>query len=91
MLAQGAYKAPLIFCIKAVHRQQKPEQDSPDNPILNVKGESSRSRCVQHDWDGQHQPYSKGEATCLGALPPGPFRGKADTKPASKTRSQADL
>lgn len=37
-LAQVAYKAPLIFCIKAMHRLQKPEEDSPDNPILKVKG-----------------------------------------------------
>lgn len=37
-LAQVAYKAPLIFCIEAMHRLQKPEEDSPDNPILKVKG-----------------------------------------------------
>lgn len=46
MLARGAHKAPLIFCIKVTHRLQKPEQDSPDNPILNVKGGKAQGQDV---------------------------------------------
>lgn len=87
----GSIQGTLIVCIKAMHRLQKPEQDLPDNPVPNVKAESPRSRCVQRDWNGQCQPHSKGQARCRAALLPVPFRGKADTRPASKTRSQADL